>query len=367
LTHEERVQAVVGLEFTDRQARFLVLVLRMSGVCVPRQYATFAGIAHGGKKCNAFFDKLVRRGYAVANTCLHNRARLYHLHHRALYTAIGELSSRFRRRVSARRVVERVMLLDAVLAASNLNWLTTASEKVAHFAPPAGPAPATNTSAASVEARFGTDLKCFDTFPIGIDPNGREVLLYLATTPWTDDFRSFLQGHTFLLRIASAWTLRLVFPRPVDRAYDDYQTVIREELETPLHAASINELKRYFEQRSRGAIEPLDDAASSFIERAGQTFGAALYSVLYRRWLRQGDAVLDALSSTAIADAMSAGTGTVECVVLPHSYRHLCPLVDHASSPQRVEKGERQGERMPARPQPTFSTPCSISASSSLL
>jgi hypothetical protein len=62
LTHEERVQAVVGLEFTDRQARFLVLVLRMSGVCVPRQYATFAGIAHGGKKCNAFFDKLVRRG-----------------------------------------------------------------------------------------------------------------------------------------------------------------------------------------------------------------------------------------------------------------------------------------------------------------
>jgi hypothetical protein len=33
--------------FTPRQARFLVLVLEHSGVCLPRQYRTFAGIAHG--------------------------------------------------------------------------------------------------------------------------------------------------------------------------------------------------------------------------------------------------------------------------------------------------------------------------------
>ena len=29
-----------------------------------------------------------------------------------------------------------------------------------------------------------------------------------------------------------SWTLRVVFPQPLDRAYDDYQKVVREELET---------------------------------------------------------------------------------------------------------------------------------------
>ena len=49
MTTDERVQAVVDFGFTERQARFLVLVMRHAGVCVPRQYARFAGIAHGGR------------------------------------------------------------------------------------------------------------------------------------------------------------------------------------------------------------------------------------------------------------------------------------------------------------------------------
>ena len=66
LTADERVKAVIEFGFTERQARFLVLVMRHAGVCVPRQYASFAGVAHGGAKCNAFFDKLVQPWIAVA-------------------------------------------------------------------------------------------------------------------------------------------------------------------------------------------------------------------------------------------------------------------------------------------------------------
>jgi hypothetical protein len=72
--HEERIRAVVDCGFTERQARFLVLVMRHGGVCIPRQYASFAGIANGGRRCNAFFDKLVKRGYAHEIRCVHNRA-----------------------------------------------------------------------------------------------------------------------------------------------------------------------------------------------------------------------------------------------------------------------------------------------------
>ena len=91
-----------------------MLVMRHGGVCVPRQYARFAGVAYGAK-CNAFFDRLVRRGFARAIDCIHNRARLYHVHSKALYHVVGDAGSRYRRLVSPRLAIERLMLLDAVL------------------------------------------------------------------------------------------------------------------------------------------------------------------------------------------------------------------------------------------------------------
>lgn len=104
----ERVQAVADYGLTDRQARFVVLVMQHSGLCVKRQYAAFAGIATGGEKCNAFFGKLVRRAYAITSDCIHNRARLYHIHHKPLYHAIGDPESRYRRAVPARQAAERL-------------------------------------------------------------------------------------------------------------------------------------------------------------------------------------------------------------------------------------------------------------------
>ena len=131
-THD-RIQAVAEFGFSERQARFLVLVIRHGGVCVPRQYARFAGVAYGAK-CNAFFDRLVRRGFAHANDCIHNRARLYHVHSKALYHVIGDVWSRYRRPVSPRLAIERLMLLDAVLTTPDLEWITTAAEKAAYLA-----------------------------------------------------------------------------------------------------------------------------------------------------------------------------------------------------------------------------------------
>ena len=43
MTQAERVVAIEKLGFTERQARFLVLVMQHSGVCLLRQYTTFAG------------------------------------------------------------------------------------------------------------------------------------------------------------------------------------------------------------------------------------------------------------------------------------------------------------------------------------
>jgi hypothetical protein len=240
--------------------------------------------------------------------------------------------------------LERLMLLDAVLTTPDVHWLTTASEKGTYLANLMASAAAEIAPEMPAAAAPRPLHQLSATFPISLDSDGRPVLLYLATEPWTDGFRSFLQEHAALLRVAPTWTLRLVFPRPLDRVYDAYQTVIREELESPLHAATIHELQWYFEHRRQAAEGPVHPLTRGLLEKGSQLFGTPRFTQMYRRWLKQGDAVFEGPSSPAIAEALNAGSGTVESVVLRHVYRHLSPLVarDH-EAPVRVEKGGQKG------------------------
>src|SRR2546428_8697437 len=98
MTSADRVSAVAEFGFTPRQARFLALVMRHAGVCLLRQYSTFAGIVHS-QKTRAFFRKLVSRRYASAYACRHNRARLYHVNQFWLYRAIEVTNIAYRRPV----------------------------------------------------------------------------------------------------------------------------------------------------------------------------------------------------------------------------------------------------------------------------
>jgi hypothetical protein len=341
---DERVRSIADMGFTQRQARFLALVIRHAGVCIPRQYAGFAGIANGGRKCNAFFARLVRRGLAAAIPCVHNRARLYHVHARGLYAAIGEGSSRYRRPVPAGRTAERLMLLDAVLTTPDLEWLTTGAEKRAYLArltgstsPEPASEPPTNQPPATVRDLPGT-------LPIGIDGNGRVVLLYLGTDSWTDRFRTFLQGHARLLSVAPTWTIRLAFPHPLEHFYSACQSVIHDEFESPLTPDTIGELQSFFSHRRQlEAGEALHPMTKGRLNGWYKVFGTPRFTEMYRRWRRYGGAVFEGISSPTIAEAMEAGRGTMECLVLTHAYRHLSPLAAEApSTPERVGEGLRR-------------------------
>ena len=102
---EQAVHTITKRGFTDRQARFLMLVARHSGVCVMRQYSSFAGIVFG-QKTRKFFANLVRLGFVSTYDCSHNRGRVYHVRHRAIYEAIGEPDSRLRRPPGVPRALE---------------------------------------------------------------------------------------------------------------------------------------------------------------------------------------------------------------------------------------------------------------------
>ena len=68
-----------------------------------------------------------------------------------------------------------------------------------------------------------------------------------------------------------------MFPRPLDRVYDAYQTVIREELETPLHPATISELKWYFEHRRQAADGPVHPQTQGFLDVGAKVFGTPAF------------------------------------------------------------------------------------------
>jgi hypothetical protein len=94
------VAAVRACGFTGRQARFLVLVLEHAGVCLPRQYRAFAGIAHG-QQTPRFFEKLITGGFATTDLALApaHAGRLYHLQYKPWYRLLGEPDHRHRRAV----------------------------------------------------------------------------------------------------------------------------------------------------------------------------------------------------------------------------------------------------------------------------
>jgi hypothetical protein len=330
----------MNFRFTEREARFLALVMRHAGVCVPRQYASFAGVAHGGAKSNRFFAKLIKRGYATVIRCVHNRARIFHVHSKALYFASGEPNTAYRRPVAPRVAIERLMTLDGVLAGPDLNWVTTRREKAAYVLTLGGSGATSGTCAASSQTLTSTARAVAASgFPIGLDPSDRLVLLYVVTAPWTADFRRFLQERATLLRLVPAWTLRLVFVQPNDRWSESYEGVIDEELKTPLQPATIVELKAQFERR-RARCNDRSGRTYDLVDIGSDMAHGERFQMLYRRWLRHGDAAFESVLSTAMRDALVTGCAEVQPLVLPHSYRHLLPLVDPSRSIRRRQKAE---------------------------
>jgi hypothetical protein len=225
MTFNERVNAVSEFGFTTRQARFLVTVMLHGGMCVPKQYATFAGTAYG-HKVNVFFDKLVSLRYAVRCRCVHNRAAVYQVRHQPLYRAIGVPHSRNRKPMPASRVVERLMLLDAVISHPELDWLATATDKVAYFSREAS----SDMSRWPQQTVAGARRYFPDHLPIGVSPTRRVVVVLLATTPVTDDLKAFVLRHAGLLEALSDWTVRLVMPPRVSAVRSSLEAAVRDQL-----------------------------------------------------------------------------------------------------------------------------------------
>lgn len=325
MTWEDRVANVSQQGFTPRQASFLVNVMLHAGVCVGRQYCTFARIAYGQVVCD-FLDALVRRGYASPHRCGHPRWRIFHVHHKALYRAIGEPDNRHRKPTALSRAVERLMILDAVLAEPQLTWLATERDKFAYFTL-RHRIPREDLPALTFRAEDSETVRHFaEKLPIGLDPDGRlHVFVFLLVQDLPTDFRSFLEKHAELLRALPAWAVRLVIPPHKRGAVALYEAAFHEHIASPLRPTTVDELRWYFSARRRHQA----DTEERF-DQAVHAFAPPRFQALYRAWLDRGDSVLEATQSSTLADALARGAGRLETYVLPYQYTHLLPLVGTA-------------------------------------
>jgi hypothetical protein len=271
------------------------------------------------------------------------------VHHAALYRAIGEPESRYRRPVSARQGVDRVMLLDGVITHPEITWLATEQDKLCFFKLMTPSLPAERLPHTTIGAGPSRRQRlCPEKLPIGVQSDGRVVFLYLVATPDASDFSAFLQRHSDLFRALPGWTLRLLFPRQAVGVMASYEAAAREELMARFSAATLNELKWYFERCCDTSNTPTRVSDERFW-MAQRAFSTPQCRLLYRRWLSDGDTAFDVVSSPVITDALARGTGRIESHVLLLSYKHLAPLVSSVRSPWQ---GVEEADTASARPQP---------------
>jgi len=229
--------------------------------------------------------------------------------------------------------------LDAVVATSTTEYLATADEKA---------------------QRLPVVAHLFkDKHPVGVDPDGRVVLFYIATEACSHRFLGFLQRQQSLLRSLPTWTLRIVvpsWPLGLDKAY----LMANPELSQVLSRKHVERLRAYFEQR-RAAPTADPRPRSADFDLARRAYRGERFELLYRGWLIEGDSVLEAASSSHFEEALKDGRGRIESVVLPHQYRHLSLLV---ALEDRRTTGAEKGEMAVPRPRPRSSTssPLAVSA-----
>ena len=239
------------------------------------------------------------------------------------------------------------MLLDAMLIDPKVMWLATVEEKRIHLSRQAGVNPdeaarltATRASRAARSVR--------DRMPVGIDQEGRWVFLHLLTDLQQEDFHWFLQQHSALFAVLPAWVVQVVCLPHGKGVAELYEQEARHALQ-PVSSRAASGLRWYFKlHRAHAEGAPLGGEEQEYYE-SRYAFGGLQFQVLYRRWLIEGDRVLEGISSDAIAEALKRDTGKVECHVLPFAYRHLSPLV---GSPRPTSQGAEDADdsHTPSRP-----------------
>jgi len=330
MTFDERVGALRGLGFSERQTRFLVTVALHSGFCLPRQYAAFAGLQYGAG-VRDFFDRLVVRKLARRLTFRPDRGHVYQLHASWIYDRIGQSDNRNRRHTSPALIARKLMLLDYVLQEPGADWYATEADKLALFTTRFGLSTADlpRRKYVSLDRRAPDTVRYFvHKLPISFRPeSGQVTLVYLVTEATSDPFAQFVEDHLAMLGRLPLWRIVAVGPRHSRglQACGAALARIAQGRSKSRPIAEVDALEQYFtwrEAHQRGDHSWLTDVNRVAVQwhTLRRRFAAMEYEQLFERWKLEGPFALPMPVGASLLKALNNRSGQLELHSLPIRY-----------------------------------------------
>ncbi len=130
LPHDQ-IETIMGLGYTEIEARFLYIVATHAGYFTLRQFLLFAGV-HWGKRSTSFAQKLLGHGHASIRNYM-GTGCVFHLFSRLVYGRIEKDNLSNRRRHSFEYIRTRLVLLDFLLENLDCDFLESEPDKVRFF------------------------------------------------------------------------------------------------------------------------------------------------------------------------------------------------------------------------------------------
>jgi hypothetical protein len=284
-------------DYTPREAQFLQMAALHSGYFLRRQYMRFAHAGSGGA-VDRFTRKVLAHGHArLSRSC--TKARLFHLCSKGFYGALGEEDNRNRRPREPFTIRQKLMGLDYVLEHGSAQFFPTERSRVGLFADRG--IPADIMPARFFAGRNGdrTRRPFVDKQPICLMPQSGDLVHFAYIDEGvlsTAGFETWMAHYAPLFRALRSFVIVYVagsptFFGPARRRFD---TAFGPRL-FATDGPSISQLTAYFQDRR--SVEQKDFAALGRVgmdrfRAAHHRLNNAETSVLYQRWLAEGDTVL---------------------------------------------------------------------------
>jgi hypothetical protein len=305
--------------YTPRQARFLLLVALHGGYFLSRQYLAFIGGVYG-KATFQFVATAIARG-DVRALPYGRQGRVFHLHAREVYAAIGQERNTNRRSAEWPEAIRKLMTLDFVLAERQARFWATEEEKVALLTElgvhqDAWPARRHGPRRRAGPATFRYFVDRMPWFREPDDP--RLWFTYVDAEHTLQGFETFLgQYKDLLAALPSAVTYvgRGTWPRAVEQTFRKVTGI-----GSSGHSVSVPQFLDHCRTRREietGCFERLSVADIARFRDGRPQFANSVFDDLYTRWLRDGDGAM----STAEPSATRATyTSTLRVHMLTFNY-----------------------------------------------
>jgi hypothetical protein len=294
MTTEERIEGVERFGYNRREAGFLVLAALHSRYFLRRQYCAYLGVGFGYPD-DMLTSKLLRLGHAREVSLRYGR-RLYRIHSKPIFAALGEVDNRNRRAHTPETTQARVMGLDYVLSRPNATWYPTETDRVSLFADQLGIGKE-HLPTRRYASRNGvrpTFRYFVDKPPIFTLPGDTTVHFCFADPGYHtgDGFISFLEDYRPLLsRVERSHLIYLAADTvSFDRARSIFKRWISPSRTAPIDPV-LPDLVEYFEHRREHEMAGLVGFDLQRLNRyrdARRRFGGALYDHLFGLWLANG-------------------------------------------------------------------------------